>query len=283
MFGALVRFYSLLWIKIVRVHQPWSNLYIFSLVLLFLNYLKITPLTRAKISFDYHVLSKLKNQTRSRQQRNFSQTSHSNPPSIPSRISNPPQRTKMKANQKAEQRTKQQLINLPFRDCIWQWFSFPVNIVHASITVGNALSCRPTGSVLVLFKHWTLVAQCHPTIKATIFCTIKTGAASVFLIREARVHICTESSHLGFEGKVLAAHALRQKNSNRGWNIHYHNWLLFMNLVRRMLRSTFDPESILCRSNRRLQSIRSTESIKTQSVDLNWDKRRTYHALNCWI
>ena len=59
--------------------------------------------------------------------------------------------------------------------------------------------------------------------------------------------------------------------------------LLFTNWVRRVIRSTFDPESILCSSNRQLQSIKTTASIETQSADLNWDKRGTYHALNCWI
>ena len=63
------------------------------------------------------------------------------------------------------------------------------------------------------FKYRTLVAQCYPLIKATIFCAIKTGAASVFIIRKARVKICTESIHLGFEDKLLSAQAYRAKKN----------------------------------------------------------------------
>ena len=54
--------------------------------------------------------------------------------------------------------------------------------------------------------------------------------------------------------------------------------LLFSNLIRHILRSTLNPKLILRRSNRRPTSIRRTESIETQSVDLNWDKRRSTHA-----
>ena len=51
-----------------------------------------------------------------------------------------------------------------------------------------------------------------------------------------------------------------------------------MHLVRRIISSTFDPKSILCRFNRHRTSIRTTLSIEIQSVDRNWDKRRTYHV-----
>ena len=50
-----------------------------------------------------------------------------------------------------------------------------------------------------------------------------------------------------------------------------HILILFylMNLVQHMIRSTFDPELILCSSNQQLQSITTTVSIETQSADLN--------------
>ena len=37
--------------------------------------------------------------------------------------------------------------------------------------------------------------------------------------------------------------------------------------------------SLSCSYNQHLQSIRTTASMEIQSVDLNWDKRRTYHSL----
>ena len=37
--------------------------------------------------------------------------------------------------------------------------------------------------------------------------------------------------------------------------------------------------SLSCPYNQHLQSIRTTASMEIQSVDLNWDKRRTYHSL----
>ena len=52
-----------------------------------------------------------------------------------------------------------------------------------------------------------------------------------------------------------------------------------MSQTSNFILSTEIQSPVLRRSIRHLLSIRTTASIETQSVVLNWDKRRTYHAL----
>ena len=61
---------------------------------------------------------------------------------------------------------------------------------------------------------------------------------------------------------------------------HYHTKFWFINLVRRMWRSTFVPETIFRRSIRLKKTDRTCRTIQTHSDELNWPRRRNFRELN---
>ena len=159
------------------------------------------------------------------------------------------------------------------------WFCFPAVVTFAihltRITVSNVLSRLPAGSLFLLFRHWTLVAQSPFAAQATIFCHCQMGHIRVFIVWIAFCNNCSKRGHVESETNICACSFGKITEIEAASYIN-----MIMHLVQLMWKSAFEPKAIFSRYSHLEWPWRMPQPIQIKPVELNWVKHRTSHELN---